>query len=167
MKNITPCLWFDRQAEEAANFYVSIFKGKGASRITHISRYDQATAKASGQPTGSVLTVTFELNGQEFMALNGGPVFKFTEAVSLMVMCDNQQEVDDFWNALCGPGSGGHESQCGWLKDRFGLSWQIVPKAFMEMMKDKDAEKVERAMKAMLGMRKLDVATLQGAYEGR
>lgn len=164
MKNITPCLWFNRNAEEAVRFYTSIFKN---SKIKHISHYDQSTAKVSGQPAGSVLTVVFELNGQEFMALNGGPVFKLSEAMSLMAMCDNQQEVDQYWNALCGPGSGGEESMCGWLKDRFGLSWQIVPTEFMQMMQNKDPRKVERAMKAMLGMRKLDVAALKRAFEGK
>jgi predicted 3-demethylubiquinone-9 3-methyltransferase (glyoxalase superfamily) len=161
MKHITPCLWFDDNAEEAARFYTSIFPN---SKIKHIGHYGEAAAAASGRPLGSVLTVLFDLNGQEHMALNGGPIFKFSEAVSLMVMCESQAEVDHFWNALCGPGSGGEESQCGWLKDRFGLSWQIVPVVFMQMMQDRDPRKVERVMKAMLTMRKFDIAVLQRAY---
>ena len=163
MKRITPCLWFDGQAEAAAKFYTSIFPN---SKIKHVSRTGEAIAAASGQPVGSVLTVLFDLNGQEYMGLNGGPMFKFTEAVSLMVMCESQEEVDRYWNALCGPGSGGQESQCGWLKDRYGLSWQIVPTALMEMMYDKNAAKVERAMKAMLTMTKFDIAALWRAYQG-
>ena len=163
MKQITPCLWFDDNAEDAAKFYTSIFKN---SRIKHIARYDEATAAASGQPKGSVLTVLFELHGQEFMGLNGGPMFKFNEAVSFMIMCDNQEEVDRYWNALSGPGSGGQESQCGWLKDRFGVSWQIVPVAFMEMMQDKDAAKFERVMAALMPMKKIDINTLKRAYHG-
>ena len=164
MKQITPCLWFDDNAEDAAKFYTSIFKN---SRIKHIARYDEATAAASGQPKGSVLTVLFELHGQEFMGLNGGPMFKFNEAVSFMIMCDNQEEVDRYWNALSGPGSGGQESQCGWLKDRFGVSWQIVPTALGDMMKTGTDEQRERVMKAVLAMIKLDVATLKAAFEGK
>jgi len=162
MKHITPCLWFDDNAEEAARFYTSLFPN---SKIKHISHYGEAAAKASGRPVGSVLTVLFDLNGQEFMALNGGPLFKFSESVSFMVMCDDQAEIDRCWNALCGPGSGGEESQCGWLKDRFGLSWQIVPRAFMDMMQDKDPRKVERLMQAMLGMTKFDIAALRRAFD--
>lgn len=162
-QKITPCLWFDENAEEAANFYISIFPG---SRIKHISYYGKAAATASGRPGGSVLTVLFELRGEEFMAVNGGPMFTFTEATSFMVMCESQEEIDRYWNALCGPGSGGKESQCGWLKDRYGLSWQIVPAVFMQMMQDKDAQRVERLMQAMLTMRKFDIATLETAFRG-
>ncbi len=160
MRQITPCLWFDGQAEEAARFYTSIFPN---SKIKKITRYGKAAAAASGQPEGSVLTVLFELNGQEFMALNGGPLFKFTEAVSFMVMCENQADVDRYWAALV---AGGEESQCGWLKDRYGLSWQIVPTAFMRMMEKPDAAGFERAMTALLGMQKMDIAALERAYNG-
>jgi len=163
MKHITPCLWFDNNAEEAVKFYTSVFP---KSKIKNTTHYGEAASKASGQPKGSVLTILFELLGQEIMALNGGPIFKFTEAISLMVMCETQQEIDQIWNALAGPGSGGQESQCGWLKDKYGLSWQIVPAAFMEMMKG-DPAKFERAMSAMLTMIKFDIATLQRAYDGK
>lgn len=160
-QKITTFLWFDTQAEEAASFYVSIFKD---SRITGITRYDEEGAKAAGRPKGSVMTVAFELSGQEFTALNGGPLFKFTEAMSLVVHCEHQQEVDHFWEHLS---AGGQEVQCGWLKDRFGLSWQIVPTVLIELLQDKDPEKSKRTMSAMLKMKKLDVETLKQAYEGR
>ena len=163
MKHITPCLWFDSNAEEAVKFYTSLLPN---SRIKHTTRYTEASSKASGQPKGSVLTILFDLLGQEFMALNGGPIFKFNESVSMMVMCENQQEIDRLWNALAGPGSGGQENQCGWLKDKYGLSWQIVPTVFMDMMKG-DPLKFERAMSAMLTMRKFDIAALQRAYDGK
>lgn len=159
---ISPCLWFDTQAEEAANFYVSVFKN---SKILDISHYDEASSKASGMPAGSVLTVLFELNGQKFMGLNGGPVFKFTEAISLMVDCKDQEEIDYYWNALTA--DGGQESVCGWLKDKYGLSWQIVPAEWEKLMNNKDKEKAGRAMKAMLGMTKLDIAELKRAFEGK
>jgi len=158
---ISVCLWFDDQAEEAAKFYVSIFEN---SRIGRIARYDRATATAAGRPEGSVMTVEFELDGQELMALNGGPVFKFTEAMSLVVSCGTQDEVDHFWEKLS---AGGREVQCGWLKDRFGVSWQIVPTVLPEMLQDKDPEKSKRVMAAMLTMKKIDVQTLTNAYEGR
>ena len=161
MQKITPCLWFDNQAEEAVNFYVSIFKN---SKIGSIARYEEEAAKASGRPKGSVMTVVFELDGQEFMALNGGPQFKFTEAISLVVNCETQEEVDHFWEKLS---AGGQEVQCGWLKDRFGVSWQIVPTVLGEMLQDKDAEKSRRVMAAMLKMKKIDVEALKKAYEGR
>ena len=161
MKHITPCLWFDTNAEEAVKFYTSLFPN---SKIKHTTRYGDAAAKASGQPKGSVLTIMFEMLGQEYMALNGGPIFKFTEAISLMVMCENQQEIDRLWNALAGPDSGGEESQCGWLKDKFGLSWQIVPTVFTEMMHG-DLNGFERAMGALMPMRKIDIATLRRAYD--
>jgi predicted 3-demethylubiquinone-9 3-methyltransferase (glyoxalase superfamily) len=158
-QKISPCLWFDKQAEEAANLYVSLFPN---SKITNTARYDDASAKASGMPAGTVLTVEFELDGQKFMALNGGPLFKFTEAVSFVVDCNDQKEVDHFWNKLIA--DGGEESQCGWLKDKFGLSWQIVPEALGKMLSDKNPKKSQNAMKAMLGMKKLDVAKLEEAY---
>jgi predicted 3-demethylubiquinone-9 3-methyltransferase (glyoxalase superfamily) len=161
-QKITTCLWFDSQAEEAANFYVSIFDN---SKILSISRYDKASAGASGQPDGSVLTVDFELNGQRMMALNGGPIFKFTEAISLTVDCKTQEEVDHFWNRLTS--DGGEESMCGWLKDKYGLSWQIVPSALGGWMRDKDKQKSGRVMQKLLTMRKLDIAALQRAYDGK
>ena len=160
-QRISVCLWFDHEAEEAANFYVSIFEN---SKVGAITRYGDEGAKAAGRPKGSVMTVAFELDGQELIALNGGPVFKFTEAVSLMVNCETQQEVDRYWNALS---AGGQEVQCGWLKDRFGLSWQIVPTILLEMLHDKDPEKARRVMAAMLQMVKLDIAALQKAYDSR
>jgi predicted 3-demethylubiquinone-9 3-methyltransferase (glyoxalase superfamily) len=161
MQKITPCLWFDDQAEEAANFYVSVFKN---SKIGHVARYGEAGEQAAGRPEGTVMTVEFTLDGQDFVALNGGPHFKFTEAISLVVNCETQGEVDHFWVKLS---EDGQESQCGWLKDKYGLSWQVVPTVLGEMMQDKDAEKANRAMKAMLQMKKLDIATLKQAYEGK
>jgi predicted 3-demethylubiquinone-9 3-methyltransferase (glyoxalase superfamily) len=160
-QRITPFLWFDDRAEEAARFYVSIFKD---SRITSVIRYDDAAAKASGRPKGSVMTVAFELDGQPFTALNGGPHFKFTEAISLVVNCQTQEEVDHFWGKLS---AGGQEVQCGWLKDRYGVSWQVVPIILIEMLQDKDPEKSKRVMAAMLEMTKLSVEGLKNAYEGR
>jgi len=160
-QKITTFLWFDSQAEEAAKFYVSIFKD---SRIVGITRYDDEAAKAAGRPKGSVMTVAFELSGQEFTALNGGPLFKFTEAISLVVHCENQKEVDHFWEKLA---AGGEEVQCGWLKDRFGLSWQVVPTVLVEMLQDKNPEKSKRAVAAMLKMKKLDIDALTKAFEGR
>ena len=160
-QKITPFLWFDSQAEEAANFYVSIFKQSGIGGIT---RNDDEASKAAGRPKGSVMTVEFELDGQKFIALNGGPHFKFTEAISLFVSCENQKEVDYFWEKLS---AGGQEVECGWLKDRFGLSWQVVPAGLLEMLQDKDPEKSKRTMAAMLKMKKLDVDALKKAYEGR
>jgi predicted 3-demethylubiquinone-9 3-methyltransferase (glyoxalase superfamily) len=161
LQRITPFLWFDHQAEEAATFYVSIFKD---SRITGAARYDDAGAKASGRPTGSVMTVAFELDEQQFTALNGGPLFKFTEAMSLVVNCQTQEEVDHFWKNLS---AGGQEVQCGWLKDRFGVSWQVVPTVLIEMLQDKDPEKSKRVMAAMLKMTKISIEGLKHAYEGR
>jgi predicted 3-demethylubiquinone-9 3-methyltransferase (glyoxalase superfamily) len=157
MQKITPFLWFDNQAEHAANFYVSIFKN---SKIGTIARY----GAAGPGPKGSVMIVQFQLEGQEFTALNGGPMFKFNESVSFVVNCETQDEVDYYWEKLL---QGGKESQCGWLKDKFGLSWQIVPTEFIKMMQDKDPVKTERLMKAMLQMVKLDIATLKEAYEGK
>jgi predicted 3-demethylubiquinone-9 3-methyltransferase (glyoxalase superfamily) len=160
-QRISVCLWFDDQAEQAVNFYVSIFKN---SRIGAVTRYDDEAARAAGRPKGSVMTVAFELDGQEFIALNGGPVFTFTEAMSLVIRCDTQGEVDDFWTKLS---AGGQEVQCGWLKDRFGVSWQVVPAILPEMLRDNDPDKSRRVMAAMLKMKKLDIAALQNAYEGR
>jgi predicted 3-demethylubiquinone-9 3-methyltransferase (glyoxalase superfamily) len=160
-QKITPFLWFDSQAEEAANFYVSIFK---QSRIGAITRFDDEGSKAAGRPKGSIMTVEFELDGQKFTALNGGPLFKFTEAISLVVNCENQTEIDHFWDKLS---AGGEEVQCGWLKDRFGVSWQVVPTILIELLQDKDPERSRRVMAAMLKMKKLDVDALRKAYDGR
>lgn len=160
-QRLSVCLWFDDQAEEAVKFYVSIFANSKIGRVTH---YDEEGAKAAGRPKGSVMTVAFELDGQEFMALNGGPLFKFTEAISLVVNCETQDEVDAYWKKLS---AGGQEVQCGWLKDRFGLSWQVVPTILPEMLQDKDPEKAKRVMAAMLKMKKIDIASLKKAYEGR
>src|SRR3989475_4215190 len=155
MQRIAPFLWFDHQAEEAATFYVAIFKN---SRITSVARYDDAAAKASGGPKGSVMTVAFELDGQELTALNGGPIFKFTEAISLVVNCQTQEEVDHFWSKLS---AGGQEVQCGWLKDRFGVSWQGVPTVLSEMLQDKDPEKSKRGIAAVLKKIKLHIDGLK------
>jgi predicted 3-demethylubiquinone-9 3-methyltransferase (glyoxalase superfamily) len=161
MKAITPCLWFDTQAEAAANFYVSIFKN---SKIGDIARYGDEGAKASRRPKGTVMTVTFELDGQQFMALNGGPVFQFSPAISFMVPCMTQEDVDDLWDKLS---QGGETQQCGWLRDKYGVSWQIVPAVLDEMMRDKDAKRSERVMNALLEMEKLDINTLKEAYAQR
>ena len=152
MQKITPFLWFDNQAEEAAAFYVSIFKN---SKILSIVR---------SEPEGGVMTVEFQLDGQKFVALNGGPRFKFTEAVSFVINCETQQEVDEYWEKLL---EGGEEGMCGWLKDKYGLSWQIVPAVLTELLQDKDAVKAKRVMEAMLKMKKIDIKTLKQAYEGR
>ena len=160
MKGITSCLWFDNHAEEAARFYTSVFKN---SKLGSISRYGDAGAQASGRPKGSAMTVEFELAGQQFLALNGGPQFKFSEAISFIVNCENQQEVDEFWTRLS---EGGGPGPCGWLKDKYGLSWQVVPTALGEMLLDKDPAKSERVMAAMLTMQKLDIAALRRAYDG-
>jgi predicted 3-demethylubiquinone-9 3-methyltransferase (glyoxalase superfamily) len=157
-QKITPCLWYDDKAEEAANFYVSLFQN---SKVGNVSRYGEAGEAAAGRPKGTVMTVEFQLEGQEFLALNGGPHFKFTEAVSFMVNCDTQEEIDEFWEKLS---EGGEKSQCGWLKDKYGLSWQVVPTVLGELMKD--PARSERVMKALLQMRKLDIATLEKAAEG-
>jgi len=159
-QKITPFLWFDHQAEEAATFYVSIFKN---SRIGSVARYDGEAAAASGQPKGSVMTVAFELDGQCFTALNGGPMFKFTEAISLVVNCETQDEIDHFWSKLSG---GGQEVQCGWLKDRFGVSWQVVPAVLPELLQDKDPDKTRRVMAAIMKMKKLDIDVLKRAWAG-
>jgi predicted 3-demethylubiquinone-9 3-methyltransferase (glyoxalase superfamily) len=158
MPKITPFLWFDTQAEEAARFYISIFKH---SKIVNVARYGEA----GPGPKGSAMTVAFQLDGQDFIALNAGPQFTFTEAVSFVVNCETQQEVDDYWRTLTA--GGGEESQCGWLKDKFGLSWQVVPTALSTLLGDPDPQKSKRVMEAMLTMRKIDIATLQQAHEGR
>ena len=157
-QKITPFLWFDDKAEEAAKFYSSIFKN---SKIGKVTRYTEESVGPTGRPAGSVMTVDFELEGQKFVALNGGPIFKFTEAVSFVVNCENQEEVDYFWKKLS---DGGEESDCGWLKDKFGLSWQVVPMVLMEMLTDKDTTKAKRVMHAMLQMDKIDIPTLERAY---
>jgi predicted 3-demethylubiquinone-9 3-methyltransferase (glyoxalase superfamily) len=155
MQKISPFLWFDNQAEEAMNFYVSIFKN---SKVGNVTRYGDA----GPGPKGSVMTASFELEGQQFTALNGGPHFKFTEAISFVVDCETQEEVDEFWDR---PSAGGQTQQCGWLKDKFGLSWQIVPSALIELMSDPDPEKARRVTEAMLQMTKIEIAKLQQAYE--
>jgi predicted 3-demethylubiquinone-9 3-methyltransferase (glyoxalase superfamily) len=156
MQKITPCLWFDTEGEEAAQFYTSVFPN---SRIVEVTRY----GSAGPRPEGSVMTVSFELDGQRFIALNGGPDFTFNEAISLEVDCDSQDEVDGYWNALT---EGGEEGPCGWLKDRYGVSWQIVPKVLTELISDPDQEKGQRVMAAMLQMRKIEIAELEKAAAG-
>jgi len=155
MQKITPFLWFDDKAEEAMNFYVSIFKN---SKIVSVTRYGEA----GPGPKGTVMTATFQLDGQEFAALNGGPLFKFTEAISFVVNCKTQEEVNEFWEKLS---EGGEKSRCGWLKDKYGLSWQIVPTVLEEMLQDNDAGRSQRVMRAMLQMDKIDIAGLKRAYE--
>jgi len=162
MSTISPCLWFDTEAEDAANFYVSIFNN---AKINRIARYLDDSHPAHTGRKGTVLTVEFELNGLRFTALNGGPVFKFNEAISLQVNCKTQQELDHYWNKL---GAGGDEraQQCGWLKDKYGVSWQVVPEVLPQLLTDKDTTKAKRAMLAMLEMKKLDIAKLQKAFDG-
>ena len=155
LRKITPCLWFDDQGEEAATFYTGIFEN---SRIIDVTHY----GSAGPRPGGMVMTVNFELDGQEFVALNGGPEFTFDEAISFQVNCESQEEVDRFWSQL---GDGGQEGPCGWVKDKFGLSWQIVPTVMDELIRDPDPDRAQRAMKAMLGMSKLDIAELQRAAD--
>jgi predicted 3-demethylubiquinone-9 3-methyltransferase (glyoxalase superfamily) len=162
MQKITTCLWFNTQAEEAANFYVSLFKN---SKIGRILRYDAASAEVSGMPEGSVLTVEFEIEGREFTALNGGPIFKFNESVSFIVDCNSQEEVDYYWNALTA--NGGEESQCGWLKDKYGVSWQITPRQLVDAITDSDRGRAGRAMRAMLEMRKIDIQTILDAADNK
>jgi predicted 3-demethylubiquinone-9 3-methyltransferase (glyoxalase superfamily) len=160
-QRITNCLWFNTQAEEAVRFYTSIFPNSSVGVIT---RYGKEGFEHHGMPEGSVLTVSFKLDGQDFLALNGGPVFNFNEAISLIVNCDGQKEVDYYWDKLT---EGGTEVQCGWLKDRYGLSWQVVPVQWVDMVTDKDPQKVHRAMEKMFTMKKLDVEVLQKAFDGR
>ena len=161
MQKISPCLWFDDQGEEAAKFYTSIFKD---SKIGDVTRYGKEGYEIHGREEGTVMTVEFEIEGQKFLALNGGPIFKFNEAISFQVYCETQEEVDYFWEKLS---EGGDEKaqQCGWLKDKYGVSWQIVPTILIKMLKDKDSEKSQRVMKAMLQMHKLDISILKKAYE--
>jgi predicted 3-demethylubiquinone-9 3-methyltransferase (glyoxalase superfamily) len=158
VQKITPFLWYDNQAEEAANFYVSIFKN---SKITSVSRYGEEAAKVSGRQKGSVMTVGFKLDGQEFTALNGGPLFKFTEAISFAAHCKTQDEVDHLWAKLS---QGGQKSQCGWLKDKYGVSWQVVPDVLLELLQDKDPAKSRKVMQAMLQMTRIDIKALQKAH---
>lgn len=159
MQKITPFLWFDDRAEEAANFYTSIFKN---SKIRSVTRYGEEAAKASGMPKGTVMTVAFQLEGQEFVALNGGPHFTFSPAISFVVNCQTQEEVDDFWEKLS---EGGKENRCGWLQDKFGVSWQVVPTVLVEMLQDKNTEKARRVMEAMLQMTRIDTIRLRQAYD--
>ena len=163
VKRVSPCLWFADQAEQAANFYTSIFKD---SRIVNITRYGTAGFEVHHRPAGSVMTVDFDLNGVRFTALNGGPAFTFNEAVSFQIICDTQEEVDYFWDKLK-EGGDPKAQQCGWLKDKFGLSWQVVPDGMDEMMKDPESEAASRAMSAMLQMKKLDLPELKRAYAGK
>ena len=162
VQKITPCLWFDDQAEEAVKFYTGIFKN---SRIVKTARYGEAGYEVHKKPAGSVMVIAFELDGQAFTALNGGPIFKFNEAISLQVSCETQEEVDYYWQKLS---QGGDEKaqQCGWLKDKYGLSWQIVPSVLPELVGDPNSAKSERAMRAMLQMKKLDIEALKRAYAG-
>jgi predicted 3-demethylubiquinone-9 3-methyltransferase (glyoxalase superfamily) len=161
MQKISPCLWFDDQGEEAAKFYTSIFKD---SKIGDVTRYGKEGYEIHGREEGTVMTVEFEIEGQKFLALNGGPIFKFNEAISFQVYCETQEEVDYYWEKLS---EGGDEKaqQCGWLKDKYGVSWQIVPTILIKMLKDNDSEKSQKVMKAMLQMHKLDISTLRKAYE--
>jgi predicted 3-demethylubiquinone-9 3-methyltransferase (glyoxalase superfamily) len=159
-QKITPCLWFDSEAEAAANFYVSVFKD---GRITQVSRYGKAGQEVHGREPGSVMVVAFEIDGQSFTALNGGPLFKFNEAVSFQVACDTQDEIDYFWSKLT---EGGRESQCGWLKDKFGLSWQVVPADLPQLIGGASGAALDRVMAAVMGMKKFDLATLRRAGAG-
>lgn len=161
-QRIAPCLWFDNQAEEAANYYVSIFK---SSRITNIGRYGEAGKEIHGRPPGSVMIVAFELDGQPFTALNGGPLFKFNEAISFQVSCETQDEVDYYWEKLT---AGGDEKaqQCGWLKDKYGVSWQVVPTIVPELLNNPESEKSQRAFTAMMQMKKPDIEAMKRAYSG-
>ncbi len=161
-QRITPCLWFDDQAEEAAKFYTSIFKN---SKIVHVSRYGEAGKEVHGRPAGSVMVAAFELDGQACTALNGGPVFKYNEAVSFQVDCETQEEVDYYWEKLSADGDE-KAQQCGWLKDKYGVSWQVVPRVLIELLSDPDYEKSQKAMKAMLQMKKIDIAGLRRAAAG-
>ncbi|MDC8756414.1 VOC family protein [Janthinobacterium fluminis] len=162
VQKITPCLWFDSQAEEAANFYTGIFPH---SKITSVSRYSEAGQEVHGKPAGSVMVVAFELDGQGFTALNGGPVFKFNEAVSFQINCASQEEVDHYWTRLS-EGGDANAQQCGWLKDKYGASWQVVPRVLGELLNDADPQKAQRTMAAMLKMKKLDIEELRRAHAG-
>ena len=157
MQEITPCLWFDHQAEEAVNFYVTIFRN---SKIGTVARYDEEGAKVSGKPRGTAMTVAFELRGQKFLALNGGPIFTFSPAISFIVNCETQEEVDELWAKLSG---GGEKQRCGWLKDKYGVSWQIVPTILGKLLQDPDRERSRKVMQALLQMEKIDIQGLQQA----
>lgn len=158
-QKITPFLWFDNNADEAVRFYLTVFKNSSAKGV---SRYDAEGSEVSGMPEGSVMTIPFEIEGQEFIALNGGPVFKFTEAVSFVINCESQEEIDHYWNSLT---EGGQESQCGWLKDKFGLSWQVVPRILGILLQHENKEKASRVMDAMLKMKKINIEKLNDAAE--
>src|SRR5213595_727410 len=162
MQKITPFLWFDDQAEDAVNFYTSLFKNSKTGRIL---RYNAEAAEKTGRPVGSVLTIEFEIEGQKFVALNGGPLFKFNESVSFVINCETQEEVDYFWGKLTA--DGGEESACGWLRDKFGLSWQVTPTVLIDMLNDKDPKKAGRVMKAMMQMQKIEINKLKAAYGGK
>ncbi len=162
IQKITPCLWFDDQAEEAAKFYTGIF---GNSRIVSITRYGEAGHEVHGRPAGTVMTVAFELDGQAFIGLNGGPVFKFNEAISFQVSCETQEELDYYWKKLS-EGGDRNAQQCGWLKDKYGASWQVIPTVLPKMLADPDSEKSQRVMKSMLQMKKIDIEELKRAYGG-
>ena len=163
IQKITPCLWFDNQAEAAANSYTSIFKN---SKIGRITRYGKEGYEIHGRPEGTVMTVEFEIGGQAFTALNGGPVFKFNEAISFQVRCETQEEVDYYWEKLS-EGGDKKAQQCGWLKDKYGVSWQVIPSVLGELLGDPDSEKSQRAMKAMLQMKKIDIEKIKRAYDGK
>jgi predicted 3-demethylubiquinone-9 3-methyltransferase (glyoxalase superfamily) len=163
LHKIAPCLWFDHQAEEAAVFYTSLFRD---SRIVSVSRYGEAGREVHGQPPGTVMAVSFELNGQPFTALNGGPVFTFNEAISFQVYCETQKEVDYYWEKLSAGGDA-QSQQCGWLKDKYGVSWQVVPTVLLDMLRDHTSAQSQRAMEAMLHMKKLDIETLKRVYAGK
>jgi predicted 3-demethylubiquinone-9 3-methyltransferase (glyoxalase superfamily) len=161
MQKITPCLWFDDNAEEAVKFYVSIFKN---SKVGNVTRYGKEGYEIHKKKEGSVMTIDFEIEGQKFLALNGGPIFKFNEAISFQIYCDMQKEIDYYWEKLT-EGGDKNAQVCGWLKDKFGVSWQVVPIALIKMLQDKDSKKTERVMKAMLQMQKLDIDALTKAYQ--
>ncbi|TLX88554.1 MAG: VOC family protein [Thaumarchaeota archaeon] len=161
MQKISPCLWFDNNAEEATSFYTSIFKN---SKIGNVTRYGKEGHEIHGKEEGTVMTVDFEIEGQKFLALNGGPIFKFNEAISFQIYCETQEEVDYYWEKLSEAGDE-KAQQCGWLKDRYGVSWQVVPTVLIKMLQDKDPKKSESVMKALLQMRKLDISALKKAYE--
>jgi predicted 3-demethylubiquinone-9 3-methyltransferase (glyoxalase superfamily) len=160
-QQITPCLWFDKNAEEAANFYITVFKN---SKITAIVRFGNAGQEVHGGAPGAVLAIDFELDGQKFSCLNGGPQFKFSEAVSFQIPCETQEEIDYYWSTLT---KGGSESECGWLRDKFGLSWQVFPRRLLEMLRDPDRAKADRAMSTMMKMSKIDFATIERAFAGK
>lgn len=162
IRPITPCLWYDDQAEEAARLYTAVFPN---SRITKVLRYGEAGHEVHGRPAGSVMTVSFELDGQPFTALNGGPLFRFNEAVSFQILCETQAEIDHYWAKLS-EGGDARAQQCGWLKDRFGVSWQVTPRVLIDMLADPDPVKSQRAMQALLAMKKLDIAALEKAHAG-